>query len=73
MRRRTIAAAVAAERRELADVLDALTPDRWDAPSLRAGWRVREVAAHLSLGFRTTLPGRASPPNCCGPAAACTG
>ncbi|MGZ9933799.1 maleylpyruvate isomerase family mycothiol-dependent enzyme [Streptomyces sp. NC-S4] len=58
--RRTIAAAVAAERRELADVLDALAPDRWDAPSLCAGWRVREVAAHLSLGFRTTLPGFAA-------------
>ncbi|WP_371639980.1 maleylpyruvate isomerase family mycothiol-dependent enzyme [Streptomyces virginiae] len=57
MSRRTIAAAVAAERRELADVLDALTPDAWDAPSLCTGWRVREVAAHLSLGFRTTLPG----------------
>lgn len=60
MRRRTIAAAVAAERRELADVLDDLHPDRWDAPSLCAGWRVREVAAHLSLGFRTTLPGFAA-------------
>ncbi|MGW7437314.1 maleylpyruvate isomerase family mycothiol-dependent enzyme [Streptomyces sp. NPDC054849] len=58
--RRTIAAAVAAERRELADVLDALTPAQWDAPSLCAGWRVREVAAHMSLGFRTSLPGFAA-------------
>lgn len=58
--RRTIAAAVAAERRELADVLDDLRPEGWDAPSLCAGWRVREVAAHLSLGFRTTLPGFAA-------------
>ncbi|WP_335755624.1 maleylpyruvate isomerase family mycothiol-dependent enzyme [Streptomyces sp. 3211] len=55
--RRTIASAVAAERRELADVLDSLTPEQWDAPSLCTGWRVREVAAHMSLGFRTTLPG----------------
>ncbi|WP_405790892.1 maleylpyruvate isomerase family mycothiol-dependent enzyme [Streptomyces sp. NBC_00029] len=60
VRRRTIAAAVAAERRELADVLDSLPPDQWDAPSLCAGWRVREVAAHMSLGFRTTLPGFAA-------------
>ncbi|MFI7356815.1 maleylpyruvate isomerase family mycothiol-dependent enzyme [Streptomyces avidinii] len=58
--RRTIAAAVAAERRELADVLDALSPDQWDAPSLCSGWRVREVAAHMSLGFRTSLPGFAA-------------
>ncbi len=33
VRRRTIDSAVAAERRELADVLDSLTPDQWDAPS----------------------------------------
>ncbi|MFB7180903.1 maleylpyruvate isomerase family mycothiol-dependent enzyme [Streptomyces sp. NPDC056257] len=58
--RRTIAAAVAAERRELADVLDALAPAQWDAPSLCGGWRVREVAAHMSLGFRTSLPGFAA-------------
>ncbi|WP_078626649.1 maleylpyruvate isomerase family mycothiol-dependent enzyme [Streptomyces sp. NRRL S-241] len=58
--RRTIASAVAAERRELADVLDSLTPEQWDAPSLCTGWRVREVAAHMSLGFRTSLPGLAA-------------
>ncbi|WP_328620143.1 maleylpyruvate isomerase family mycothiol-dependent enzyme [Streptomyces sp. NBC_00354] len=51
-----IAAATAAERRELADVLDTLTPDQWDAPSLCAGWRVREVAAHMSMGFRYSVP-----------------
>jgi uncharacterized protein (TIGR03083 family) len=48
--------AIAAERRELADLLDTLTPEQWDAPSLCAGWRVREVAAHMSLGFRYPLP-----------------
>ncbi|MFB0626896.1 maleylpyruvate isomerase family mycothiol-dependent enzyme [Streptomyces sp. AB3(2024)] len=52
--------ATAAERRELADVLDTLTPAQWDAPSLCAGWSVREVAAHMSLGFRTSLPGFAA-------------
>ncbi|MER7464719.1 maleylpyruvate isomerase family mycothiol-dependent enzyme [Streptomyces sp. NPDC097981] len=51
-----IAAATAAERRELADVLDTLTPGQWDAPSLCAGWRVREVAAHMSMGFRYSVP-----------------
>jgi len=47
--------AIAAERRELADLLDGLSPARWDAPSLCAGWRVREVAAHMSQGFRYSL------------------
>ncbi|GGS12211.1 hypothetical protein GCM10010252_59460 [Streptomyces aureoverticillatus] len=51
-----IRSAIAAERRELADLLDGLTPEQWDAPSLCAGWRVREVAAHMSLGFRYSLP-----------------
>ncbi|MCX5193951.1 maleylpyruvate isomerase family mycothiol-dependent enzyme [Streptomyces sp. NBC_00249] len=54
------ARATAAERRELADLLDALAPAQWDAPSLCAGWTVREVAAHMSLGFRTSLPGFAA-------------
>ncbi|RNG17938.1 maleylpyruvate isomerase family mycothiol-dependent enzyme [Streptomyces botrytidirepellens] len=48
--------AIAAERRELADLLDDLTPAQWDTPSLCAGWRVREVAAHMSQGFRYPLP-----------------
>ncbi|MGW2254316.1 maleylpyruvate isomerase family mycothiol-dependent enzyme [Kitasatospora sp. NPDC001660] len=43
---------IAAERRELADVLDSLTADQWNSPSLCAGWTVREVAAHMSTGFR---------------------
>ncbi|MEV0529123.1 maleylpyruvate isomerase family mycothiol-dependent enzyme [Streptomyces sp. NPDC050439] len=48
--------AVAAERRDIAALLDDLTPAQWDAPTLCAGWRVREVAAHMSLGFRYSLP-----------------
>ncbi|MGA5131064.1 maleylpyruvate isomerase family mycothiol-dependent enzyme [Streptomyces olivoreticuli] len=51
-----IRSAIAAERRELADVLDGLPDEKWDAPSLCAGWRVREVAAHMSLGFRYSVP-----------------
>ncbi|MEV7281631.1 maleylpyruvate isomerase family mycothiol-dependent enzyme [Streptomyces sp. NPDC093111] len=48
--------AIAAERRELADLFDSLSAEQWDAPSLCAGWRVREVVAHMSTGFRLSLP-----------------
>lgn len=37
----------AAERRDLADLLETLTPAQWDAPSLCEGWTVRDVAAHV--------------------------
>lgn len=47
---------IAAERRDIADVLEGLTPRQWDSPSLCAGWRVREVAAHMSMGFRHSVP-----------------
>ena len=36
-----------AERSALADLLESLTPEDWDRPSLCRGWRVREVAAHV--------------------------
>ncbi|MFE6227163.1 MULTISPECIES: maleylpyruvate isomerase family mycothiol-dependent enzyme [unclassified Streptomyces] len=51
-----IRAAIAGERRELAAVLDGLATEEWDAPSLCGGWRVREVAAHMSMGFRYAFP-----------------
>ncbi|MGA4862180.1 maleylpyruvate isomerase family mycothiol-dependent enzyme [Streptomyces lavendulocolor] len=47
---------IAAERHELAQLLDGLGADQWDRRSLCAGWRVREVAAHISMGFRLSLP-----------------
>ncbi|MFC5144824.1 maleylpyruvate isomerase family mycothiol-dependent enzyme [Streptomyces aureoversilis] len=50
-----IRAAIAAERRELADLLDGLTDEHWDSPTLCGGWRVREVAGHMSMGFRYSL------------------
>ncbi len=50
-----IRAEIAAERRELADVLDGLTERQWNSPSLCEGWRAREVAAHMSMGFRYSL------------------
>ncbi|TKG72934.1 maleylpyruvate isomerase family mycothiol-dependent enzyme [Prauserella endophytica] len=36
-----------AERADLADLLATLTPEQWEVPSLCAGWRVRDVVAHL--------------------------
>ncbi|MGW4050211.1 maleylpyruvate isomerase family mycothiol-dependent enzyme [Streptomyces sp. NPDC004779] len=47
---------IAAERSEIADLLDSLTDQQWNAPSLCDGWRVREVAAHMSMGFRYSTP-----------------
>lgn len=37
----------AAERAEMADFLESLSPEQWESPSLCAGWRVRDVAAHV--------------------------
>lgn len=42
----------AAERRRLADLYADLTPDQWSTPSLCAGWRVREVLAHVTMPYR---------------------
>lgn len=50
-----IRAAVRAERSEQADLLAALRPDQWDVPTLCAGWRVREVVAHTTMPFRTSV------------------
>lgn len=35
------------ERAELADFLDTLSPEQWEAPSLCSAWRVRDVVAHV--------------------------
>jgi uncharacterized protein (TIGR03083 family) len=37
-------------------MLGELRPEQWAAPSLCAGWRVREVVAHMTMPFRMTLP-----------------
>ena len=47
---------IAAERRELADVLAALPAKRWDEETLCAGWRVRETVAHITMAFRYSRP-----------------
>ena len=43
---------IAAERRELAALLDELPPTAWATPTLCAGWRVPEVVAHMTMPFR---------------------
>lgn len=43
---------IAAQRSELAEVLAGLPEPRWDEASLCAGWRVREVVAHVTMPFR---------------------
>ena len=43
---------VAAEFLALADLLDSATDAQWDTPSLCAGWRVREVIAHMTMAAR---------------------
>lgn len=50
-------AAVTAERAELAEVYAGLRPEQWEAPSLCAGWRVREVLAHTTMPFRLSTGG----------------
>ncbi len=47
---------ISAERRAFGDVLDGLRASDWDAPSLCAGWRVREVVAHMTMPFRYSAP-----------------
>ncbi len=47
---------IAAERVRLADALDALSPDEWEAPSLCAGWTVHVVAAHLNAPWEVSMP-----------------
>src|SRR6478736_5425091 len=48
--------AIDAERASLADLLDSLAEQEWEVPSLCAGWRVRDVAAHLTLAQMRPLP-----------------
>lgn len=43
------------ERLSLADLLDDLSAEEWETPSLCAGWRVRDVAAHLTLAHAGML------------------
>jgi uncharacterized protein (TIGR03083 family) len=48
----TIRDMIAAQRAELAEVLAGLPAPSWEEPTLCAGWRVREVVAHITMPFR---------------------
>jgi len=48
--------AIEQERRGLADLLESLTDDQWNTPSLCQGWRVRDVAAHVALAPQAPSP-----------------
>ena len=48
-------AAKAAELSDFSDFLHDLTADDWDAPSLCAGWKVRDVVSHLAVGYTVPL------------------
>jgi uncharacterized protein (TIGR03083 family) len=48
--------AIASERRALADQLDSLSPEQWGTQSLCDAWTVRDVAAHLILPHKTSIP-----------------
>jgi uncharacterized protein (TIGR03083 family) len=41
--------AVRTLRLRVADMLDSLSPNEWDAASVCEGWRIRDVAGHLAL------------------------
>jgi uncharacterized protein (TIGR03083 family) len=43
-----------AERRGVAETLDGLSPEQWDAQSLCGGWTVRVLAAHILAGAEQT-------------------
>jgi uncharacterized protein (TIGR03083 family) len=45
-----------AERERLTALLLGLTEQQWANPSLCVGWRVREVVAHITMPFRTSMP-----------------
>jgi uncharacterized protein (TIGR03083 family) len=45
---------IAEQRRDLAAVLADLPEQAWNSPTLCAGWRVREVVAHITAPFRNS-------------------
>lgn len=51
-----IFAAIADERRTLADQVSTLTDEQWATPSLCAGWTCRDVLAHLVVPLVVSIP-----------------
>ena len=45
------------QRAELADLMETFTSAEWETPSLCARWRVRDVAAHLTLSHMSLRKG----------------
>jgi uncharacterized protein (TIGR03083 family) len=43
------------ERQALLELLETLTPEQWDTPSLCAEWRVRDVVGHMVSETRMTV------------------
>ena len=48
--RREILGAYRAERQMVVELVESMTDQEWDMPSLSAGWSIGEVAAHLTIG-----------------------
>ena len=48
-----LASETQAERERLVTLFGDLSPEQWNTPSLCAGWRIREVVAHMTMPFRT--------------------
>jgi uncharacterized protein (TIGR03083 family) len=44
------------ERQALLELLETLTPEQWDTPSLCAEWRIRDVVGHMVSETRMTVP-----------------
>lgn len=44
------------ERHALADLLEGLTDEQWATPNACDSWTVREVAAHLTMGWNVSMP-----------------
>ncbi|CAM3715249.1 maleylpyruvate isomerase family mycothiol-dependent enzyme [Smaragdicoccus niigatensis] len=44
---------IRSERARLVALLETLTPEQWNTPSLCDGWTVSEVVAHMTMPFRT--------------------
>jgi uncharacterized protein (TIGR03083 family) len=51
-----IEALIDIERNRLLEVLGKLDDQQWNAPSLCAGWRVRDVVVHLLMPYQLSVP-----------------
>lgn len=50
-------AEIEAERKEFVGLLEGMGEDQWDAPTLCAEWRVRDVVGHLIGATQSSVPG----------------